>query len=81
MFGGHEDRAPALAHIVSYMSVLGQKELRCHGVQLLTHFQGKALLQLYVLGQPWTHQTRPCVQVSVHRQRVVLVEEGASWLT
>ena len=36
VFGGHEDRVPALAQIVSYMRVWGQKELWCHGVRLLT---------------------------------------------
>jgi hypothetical protein len=82
VFGEHEDRAPALAEIVSYVRVWGaERELRRHGALFFTHLLGEAQLKLLVPGQPWMHQTRPFVQHIVHRQRVVLVEKGAFWLT
>ncbi len=75
VFGGHEDCAPALAKIVSYVRVLGTESVPgCHDVRFFTHLPGVVQLQLLVLGQPWVHQTRPFVQACVHRQPVVFVE-------
>ena len=83
VFGAHEDRTPALAQIMSYVRVWGAESAAVSPCAFFTHLHvlGEARLQLYVLGLPWTHQTRPFVQVSAHSQRVVSVEEGASWLT
>ena len=62
------------AQIVSYVrACLGaERTARCHGVRSLFTSREMPSLQLYVLGQHWTHQTWPCAQVGVHRQCVVL---------